>query len=77
MNFISEHPILYHQKALDELKGKKKVKKRWTETEVNRLAREEAEIMLRSGPIPNINEELKKKFPDQTIQAIKRKEATC
>lgn len=67
----SSHPVEYHKKALDDLKGKIDVKRRWAE--VSRLAKEEAEIMRRLGPITNINEESKKKFPDCTIETIKGK----
>lgn len=73
MHFRSKHPVEYHAKALEELKGKKEVKKRWTNKKVNMMARAEAEIMLRLGPTENINQELKKVLKERTIEAIKGK----
>lgn len=71
----SLHPNEYQEKFLDELneKGEKETKKRWSDIEVSRMAKEEARILHTRGQITNINEELKKVLPGRSIEGIERK----
>lgn len=67
------HPNEYHQQALEDLKGKTEVKRRRTQNEVSSMARWEVEILLHLGNVENMNQELKRKIPGRTIEAIKGK----
>lgn len=69
----SQHPTVYHQDALTELRGREVVKKRWTEEEEMNMAKREAEILILNDDTININQELHLAFPNRTVEAIKGK----
>lgn len=69
----SAHPVEYHKQAIEKMKGKVTVKKRWDAVEVSRMALKEAEITKEHGNVENINQLLNESFPDRTTEAIKGK----
>lgn len=73
MHSKAKHPVQYHAKEFDDLKSRPEVKRRCSEDEVTKMAKEEAKILLRHGDAVNMNQELAKIIPGRSLEAIKGK----
>lgn len=69
----AKHAVEYHSRELNNLANRPEVKRRWTEEEVTKMAREEANIMRLYGSYVNMNQELQNIMAGRTLEAIKGK----